>query len=188
MTRIISGRVGSLRLKAAPKGTRPTSDRVKESVFSILESMSALEDAIVLDLYAGTGALGLESASRGARSVALVESGVAAAKVCAENLQAVQVGLKKQGSETALMLYQEPVARFLKRNQQATLVFMDPPYELENQVVLEQLELLSSQDALIVLERSAKADPLQLPDNLELLAAKSYGDTRIYMISTRFAG
>lgn len=188
MTRIISGAVGSLKLAGAAKGTRPTSDRVKESLFSILESMDVLENATVLDLYAGTGALGLEAASRGASSVTLVESNAAAAKICSENLSAVKSGLAKQGREPALLLFREPVSRFLKRGFEATLTFVDPPYELGNAELLEQLKLLSEQDMLIVLERSAKTPSIELPVELELVSSRSYGDTVVYLIATRFAG
>jgi 16S rRNA (guanine966-N2)-methyltransferase len=75
MTRIISGFAGSIALKTPGAGTRPTSDRVREAVFSALESRGAIDGARVLDLYAGSGALGLEAASRGAAFVRLVERG-----------------------------------------------------------------------------------------------------------------
>ena len=188
MTRIISGAVGSLRLAGAAKATRPTSDRVKESLFSILETMDVLEGAHVLDLYAGTGALGLEAASRGARSVTFVESNSAAAKICFENLSAVRSGLSKQGLEPALKLFTEPVSRFLKRDFEATLAFVDPPYELGNAELLEQLKLLSGRDLLIVLERSTKTPAIDLPIDFELISERSYGDTVVYLVATRFAG
>ena len=104
MTRIIGGVLGSLRLKGPAKSTRPTSDRVKESVFSILESKGAIEEARVLDLFAGTGALGLEAASRGAASVTLVERDPAAAKVCEENLKQAASGLAKSGLKSYVKL------------------------------------------------------------------------------------
>ena len=86
MTRIIAGRAGGQHLKAVPgSATRPTTDRVKESLFGRLDAWGMCEDARVLDLFAGSGALGLEAASRGAATVTLVEKAGAAARVCREN-------------------------------------------------------------------------------------------------------
>src|SRR5690606_38021699 len=84
VTRIIAGFAGSLALAVPGAGTRPTSDRVREAIFSALESRDVIRGARVLDLYAGSGALGLEAASRGAASVTLVERGPVAARVCRE--------------------------------------------------------------------------------------------------------
>jgi 16S rRNA (guanine966-N2)-methyltransferase len=183
VTRIISGLVGSLKLKAAAKSTRPTSDRVKESLFSILESIGALEDAEVLDLYAGTGALGLEAASRGAKSVWLVENNSAAAKVCKENLNSVKSGLARQGCHPELLVFQESAERFLNRGLVPSLVFIDPPYEVPNQELTNQLSKLGGKDLLVVLERSSKTDRLELPAGFELLTERSYGDTAVYLIT-----
>ena len=81
MTRIIAGAAGRVSLAVPKSGTRPTSDRVREALFSALESRAAIDGARVLDLYAGSGALGLEAASRGAASVVLVEKNSAAARM-----------------------------------------------------------------------------------------------------------
>ena len=85
MTRIIAGFAGSLRLAVPAFGTRPTSDRVREAIFSALSARDAIEGARVLDLYAGSGALGLEAASRGAAEVVLVEKVKQAAQLCRAN-------------------------------------------------------------------------------------------------------
>jgi 16S rRNA (guanine966-N2)-methyltransferase len=188
VTRIISGIVGSLRLKPPAKSTRPTSDRVKESLFSTLESMNVIEGATVLDLYAGTGALGLEAASRGAKSVALVESNAAAVKVCKENLQNVKAGLQRQDHSTEIELYHEPVEKFLKRGLSAELVFIDPPYELSNEELTLTLEKLAGQGFLIVLERSSRSKKPTLPQGFSYLTEKNYGDTSVYLITARSAG
>jgi 16S rRNA (guanine966-N2)-methyltransferase len=136
VTRIISGAAGSLRLKGPAKATRPTSDRVKESVFAKLESMGAIADARVLDLYAGTGALGLEAASRGATSVTLVEKDPAAAAVCAENLKAIQSSFQRQGFACELKLEKLDAKNFSSKSRPGfDLVFIDPPYDLANQAV-----------------------------------------------------
>lgn len=182
MTRIISGLVGSLKLKPAAKSTRPTSDRVKESLFSTLESMGVLEDAQVLDLYAGTGALGLEAASRGAKTVWLVENNSAAAEVCKENLNSVRSGLEKQGYHPELIIFQESAERFLKRGLAPSLVFIDPPYEVPNQELTLQLSKLVGKDLLVVIERSSKSTQPELPEGFESLTKKSYGDTVVYLL------
>ena len=89
MTRIIAGSAGGRTLRTPPgAGTRPTSDRVREAIFSALQARDALSGARVLDLYAGSGALGLEAASRGAASVLLVESDARAVSVIRDNIAA----------------------------------------------------------------------------------------------------
>ena len=90
MTRIIAGKAGSLRLKAAASATRPTSDRVKESLFAKLESMDAIDDAVVLDLFAGTGALAFEALSRGAKEAYLVDKDKQAVAVSQANYAIVK--------------------------------------------------------------------------------------------------
>ena len=99
MTRIIGGIAGSLRLASPAKATRPTSDRIRESIFSRLESRNIIEGATVLDLYAGTGALALEAASRGATAVMLVDKDGKAAAVCKQNAVLIEKALAKEGVE-----------------------------------------------------------------------------------------
>ena len=189
MTRIIAGALGSLRLKGPARATRPTSDRVKESVFAKLEAMGVIEGARVLDLYAGTGALGLEAASRGAASVVLVEKDRSAAEVCKGNVDAVTNALTKQGLNPEINLEVLPVERFVKGNSSATLVFIDPPYDLENAALEPLLEALadSNEEILIVLERSSKSEQPALPKPLMELDLKSYGDTKVWFLAKRLA-
>lgn len=185
MTRIISGAVGSLRLKTAASSTRPTSDRVKESVFSILESMDALEDSVVIDLFAGTGALGLEAASRGAQSVSLIEKNPQAVKVCQENLRLVEAALNKSDLSPILRLEQTAAEKYCKSERKASLVFIDPPYEYENQQIQTLLDAFkNNSDCRFVIERSAKSEGLALPANFELHTKKHYGDTVVYFFTT----
>ena len=185
MSRIIGGVVGSLRLKGPAKATRPTSDRVKESVFSILESMDVLEDAVVVDLFAGTGALGLEAASRGAKSVTLVEKDGAAAAICKENIALVYASLRKNGAEASISLKQESVERYLKSAPPADLIFVDPPYELSNFRITKFLEEIPrASEALIVLERSSKSKEQEIPGSYSRLREVSYGDTAVYFLTT----
>jgi 16S rRNA (guanine966-N2)-methyltransferase len=188
VTRIISGAAGSLRLKGPAKATRPTSDRVKESVFAKLESMGAIEDARVLDLYAGTGALGLEAASRGAASVTLVEKDPAAAAVCGENLKAIQASFEKQAIDCELKLEKLDVRNFASKSKSGfDLVFIDPPYELANQAVeLLLAELMSSLSAesMVVVERDSRSEELKLPEGIKLESRKNYGDTSVFFLTS----
>ena len=182
MTRIIGGVLGSLRLKGPAKATRPTSDRVKESIFSILESRGAIEDARVLDLFAGTGALGLEAASRGAKSVILVEKDPAAAKVCEENLNQIAEGLAKSGLNCALRLVRANAKSYLKKKEPVDLVFVDPPYEMAYDEILNLLQNLTlSDEGIIVLERPGK-EKAWTHEGLLLTQTKSYGDTKVFFL------
>ena len=187
MTRIISGAAGSLTLKGPAKATRPTSDRVKESVFAKLESMGAIEDARVLDLYAGTGALGLEAASRGAASVTLVEKDSAAAAVCAENLKVIEASFQKQGFVCEFKLERLDAKNFASKSKSGfDLVFIDPPYELANQAVeLLLVELMASLNAesVVVVERDSRSEELTLPQGLDLESRKNYGDTSVFFLT-----
>ena len=185
MSRIIGGVVGSLRLKGPAKATRPTSDRVKESVFSILESMDVLDGSVVIDLFAGTGALGLEAASRGAKSVTLVESDRAAAGICKENIALVDAGLQKSGVEASIGFRQESAERHVKSAPKADLIFIDPPYEYSNSEITKLLEQIPrAPRALIVLERSSKSKPQEIPESYSRLREASYGDTAVYFLTT----
>ena len=188
VTRIISGAAGSLRLQGPAKTTRPTSDRVKESVFAKLESMGAIADARVLDLYAGTGALGLEAASRGAASVTLVEKDPAAAAVCAENLKAIGSSFQKQGFECELKLEKLDAKSFVSKSKSGfDLVFIDPPYELANQAVELLLADLASSlntESVVVVERDSRSEELTLPQGLNLESRKNYGDTSVFFLVT----
>ena len=185
MSRIIGGVVGSLKLKGPAKATRPTSDRVKESVFSILESMDALDGSVVIDLFAGTGALGLEALSRGAKSVTLVERDRAAAAICKENIALVNAGLQRSGVESSIRLRQESAERFLKTASQADLIFIDPPYEYSNSEISRLLEQIpKAPGALIVLERSSKSKAPEIPESYSRLREVSYGDTVVLFFTT----
>ena len=183
MTRIIGGVLGSLRLKGPAKATRPTSDRVKESIFSILESRGAIQDARVLDLFAGTGALGLEAASRGARSITLVEKDTAAAKVCEENLTQVTEGLTKSGLKSNVRLVRSDAKSYLKKMEPVDLVFIDPPYEMAYNEILNLLQkLILGDKGIVVLERRVKEEAPKL-DGFFLEKENSYGDTRVFFLA-----
>jgi 16S rRNA (guanine966-N2)-methyltransferase len=183
VTRIIGGVLGSLRLKGPAKATRPTADRVKESIFSILEARGAIQDARVLDLFAGTGALGLEAASRGAKSVTLVERDAAAAKVCEENLRQVMEGLSKSGPNCDMRLVRSDATSYLKENKPVDLVFIDPPYMVgQNDVITLLGNLNLSDPGVVVLERPVK-EVAPTIEGFDLLQEKSYGDTKVFFLA-----
>ncbi|ALV45736.1 16S rRNA (guanine966-N2)-methyltransferase [Arthrobacter alpinus] len=185
MSRIVAGVAGGSLLVSVPgDGTRPTTDRVKEALFSRLESMNMLAGTRVLDLYAGSGSLGVESASRGAKSVELVEFNDKAAAVCQRNAEMVNkvVGTK------VVRVQRSKVESFLERAAEAgvdqwDLVFMDPPYPLtedELSLVLELLGPRLSSFAVVVVERSARTPEPSWPETLERFAEKKYGETRLW--------
>jgi 16S rRNA (guanine966-N2)-methyltransferase len=174
--RVISGTYGGRTLKApAGANTRPTSDRVREALFSILGART--DDARVLDLFAGSGALGIEALSRGAREVTFVDEAPAAVKAIRANLQAL--------SATAQVRRQEAL-RFLSHASQSAaqydLIFLDPPYRQAERLarpLSEALPAVLAPGAVAVAESDRRA-PLTL--QLPLYDERRYGDTliRIY--------
>lgn len=183
MTRIISGFAGSLTLAVPRTGTRPTSDRVREAIFSALDARGALDGARVVDLYAGTGSLGLEAASRGAASVVLVEMGKAAVAACRANA-ALVLKAKPRGSTLAIDTSGQAVDAFLAPSRDAwDVVFLDPPYDLGEAELAHTLSLLAPRvapDATVVLERSSRSPEPTWPAGLELERRKDYGDTTLW--------
>jgi 16S rRNA (guanine966-N2)-methyltransferase len=167
--RVVAGTFKGRRL-AAPRGTRtrPTADRVREALFSMLGDVG---EARVLDLYAGSGALGIEALSRGADSAVFVERDAQALAAIERNLAAV-------GVEATVV--RQDVLRFLARADGAfDLVFCDPPYDSAAGLagpLAELLPAICAEDARIVTE-SDKRNPLVLP--FPLLVERAYGDTRI---------
>lgn len=187
MTRIIGGIAGSRQLASPAKATRPTSDRIRESIFNRLASRDRLEGSRVLDLYAGTGALALEAISRGAISAMLVEKDGKAAAVCNQNAQLIQKALEKEGFfDSITKVAHKSVSSFLSTDTgEYDLVFIDPPYDVSNSEVLENLEALIpklADNAIVMVERSSRSESLLLPERLELDEEKSYGDTLVYWL------
>jgi 16S rRNA (guanine966-N2)-methyltransferase len=167
--RIVAGEFKGRRLRM-PRGapTRPTADRVREALFSMLGDVTG---ARVLDLYAGSGALGIEALSRGAASAVFVERDARAAA-------AIQANLDMVGAEAELS--RQDVLAFVRRDGGSyDLVFCDPPYDSGPRIaaaLAQGLPALLSTDARIVTE-SDKRNPLELP--FPLLRERTYGDTRI---------
>lgn len=186
MTRIISGVAGGVRLDVPTSGTRPTSDRVREALFAALESAGAIDGARVLDLYAGSGALGLESLSRGAASAEFVERGRPAASVVRRNITQLTTALRTAGlAVPPTRVHESTAITYLKRGAGTfDLVFSDPPYDIGDEAInadLLALAPLLAPDALVVVERTRRATP---PDfaaaGLVEVRDRSYGDTRVW--------
>ncbi|MGN6198113.1 16S rRNA (guanine(966)-N(2))-methyltransferase RsmD [Humibacter sp.] len=187
MTRIVSGFAGSLSLAVPRSGTRPTSDRVREAIFSSLEAMDAVQGMNVLDLYAGSGALALEAVSRGAASAVLVEQNGQAAGVCKANSAAVLKASERArtGIRPRVDVRQTSVRSYLAQPARPSfdLVFLDPPYDVSDEElsgVLSALVPRLREDALVVVERSARSPEPHWPDALELVRTKSYGETAVW--------
>ncbi len=197
MTRIIAGFAGSLRLAVPASGTRPTSDRVREAIFSALSARDAIEFATALDLFAGSGALGLEAASRGASHVTLVERDKRAAAMCRTNAAKVLAAVPTDARPEIVTVAQS-VQSFLAGALAPEsgihpgvagwdLAFLDPPYDLGEAELAQALETLApllSPAAMVVLERGARAPEPRLPDGLELERRKVYGDTAVYWLGS----
>jgi 16S rRNA (guanine966-N2)-methyltransferase len=187
VTRIIAGFAGSLAIAVPSSGTRPTSDRVREAIFSSLQARDLIDGARVLDLYAGSGALGLEAASRGAAAVTLVEKSHGAVEVCRRNARIVQQRVPR-GSALSIQVSAKPVQSYLTSMPgQWDLVFIDPPYELgglELDHVLTALVPRLATDAVVVLERSARSAAPDWPTGLELERRTDYGETAIYWLAS----
>ncbi|GAB3136147.1 16S rRNA (guanine(966)-N(2))-methyltransferase RsmD [Tsukamurella serpentis] len=176
MTRIIAGAARGRRLAVPPRGTRPTSDRVREAVFSALVARLDFDGLEVLDLYAGSGALALEALSRGASRAVLVDSDARAAAVVKDNARAA--GL------TGATVRRGTVGAYLGGTpERFDLVFLDPPYDLPTDTVDGDLAALCAgwlaPDAYVVLERSARTPVATWPDGLEIELARDYGETRV---------
>ena len=186
MTRIIAGRAGSISLEVPDAGTRPTSDRVRESLFGALESADALQGAAVLDLYAGSGALGLEAVSRGAASVDLVEKSPRAAAIVERNAAKVAKSLRR---DAGIRVHRSPVTAFLGAPRGPfDLVFLDPPYDLPDAELTHALALLPpslGSRATVVIERAARSPMPDLPLGLTHDRHKKYGDTVLWWARVR---
>ncbi len=185
MPRIIAGAAGGRRLKAPPgQGTRPTSDRVKEALFSSLGDLTGLR---VLDLYAGSGGLAIESLSRGAAAAVLVEQDRRTAQVITANLATADVTDRAR-------LVVCPVAAFCDKpiGGPFDLVIADPPYAIPITTIAEELDSLARAGAVrtgtrIVLERDRRT-PEPVPGLLEHDRDRAYGDTVLRFFTYRPSG
>jgi 16S rRNA (guanine966-N2)-methyltransferase len=181
MTRIIAGSAKGRRLAVPDSGTRPTSDRAREGLFNSLAATVRLDEARVLDLFAGTGAVGLEALSRGASTAVLVESNRKAIEVLRRNVDAVAL----PGAQPV----HAPVNRFLADgpDEPFDLIFADPPYaDAERHSMYVLMCAMGSwlaRDGVVVIEAPARsalaAHAAGLPD-LDLYQHKRYGETVLW--------
>ena len=180
MTRIIAGIYGGRRLQAPPgEGTRPTTDRVREALFSSLQSeFGSLDGLRFLDLFAGSGAIGLEAASRGAAHVDLVENDRRAAQVITTNIAELKCRVA--------LVKAQPVERFIQGTPPTPydVIVLDPPYAFDHAALEELLREISTpvwlaEGGVVVVERSRR-DAFAWPEPLAALRDKKYGETVLW--------
>ncbi|MFC9288917.1 16S rRNA (guanine(966)-N(2))-methyltransferase RsmD [Streptomyces sp. NPDC057052] len=179
MTRVIAGKAGGRRLAVPPgTGTRPTSDRAREALFSTWQSLlggAPLDGERVLDLYAGSGAVGLEALSRGAGHTLLVEADARAARTIRENVRTLGLPGAEVRAGKARQIIQTPPA------EPYDLVFLDPPYAVTDDDLREILLTLRSEgwlaaEALVTVERSTRGGVFDWPDGFEAIRSRRYGE------------
>ena len=179
MTRVIAGRAGGRRLAVPPgHGTRPTSDRAREGLFSTWQALlgGPLDGERVLDLYAGSGAVGLEALSRGAGHALLVEADARAARTVRENVRALGLpGAEvRAGKAEQIIQTSAPADPY-------DIVFLDPPYAVSDDDLREILLTLRSggwlaADALVTVERSTRGGEFSWPDGFDAIRTRRYGE------------
>ncbi len=194
VARVIAGEAGGRRL-AVPGGrdTRPTSDRAREGLFATVSSMvGSLAGARVLDLFAGSGAVGLEALSRGAEHVLLVESAARAVRVIRANIESTGLA----GAEVVADRVERVLARGPSPGDRPyDIVFADPPYALPGEDVTRVLSLLAGRDgpregvadrnwltpaALVIVERATRSGPVRWPEGFAPDRARRYGEATFW--------
>jgi 16S rRNA (guanine966-N2)-methyltransferase len=185
MTRIVGGTVGGRRLAVPPgRDVRPTSDRTREALFDTLGTMLDLSGVRVLDLYAGSGAVGLEAVSRGAAYAVLVEADPRAASAARANAEALGIADRVQ-------VIRDRVEHALLSPHDADdvtdayhLAFADPPYALSDAEVDRMLRLLASgwlaPDAVVVVERASRGAGPKWPSSLQPVKQRRYGEGTLW--------
>ncbi|AUG79839.1 methyltransferase [Kitasatospora sp. MMS16-BH015] len=182
MTRVIAGTAGGRRLAVPPgRSTRPTSDKAREAMFSTLESLrGTIHGVRMLDLFGGSGAVGLEALSRGAEHVLLVEADASAAKVIRENVKTLGLPGAEVRADKA-----ERVVAGAPPQAPYDLVFLDPPYVVPDDTLREMLITLRSggwitEDALVTVERSTRGGEFGWPEGFEGLRSRKYGEGTLW--------
>jgi len=169
---------------AVPDGreTRPTSDRAREGLFATVTSiLGPLTGTRVLDLYAGSGAVGLEALSRGASRVLLVESGARASAVIRQNIEALGLpGATLIADRVERVLAHEP-----PEDERYDVAFADPPYAMADTEISRVLSLLADEgwlarDALVIVERATRSGPVRWPDGFVPDRARKYGEATFW--------
>ncbi len=176
MTRVIAGTYGGRRLLVpAGTGTRPTADRAREGLFSTLLSLLDLEGCTVLDLYAGSGALGLEALSRGAAHATLVEREPAALEALRANVAALDAPATVVAADADAFLQREPSTY--------DLVLVDPPYELDVDPVLAGVAGRLTPGGVLVVERRTRSGAPACPEGLVAERDRRYGEATLWYFS-----
>lgn len=188
MSRIIAGTRKGHRLQTPPGDrTRPTTDRVREALFSVIASWAgtagqpseeSLSGLAFLDLYAGSGAVGLEAASRGAGPVLLVESDRRTARIITDNARELDLGVQVRTGRVEDVIAQSPSGPY-------DVIFADPPYELNSAMLSGVLATLLeggwiNDDALVIVERSSRTERLTWPEEPADVWSKPYGETTLH--------
>ncbi|UVE95667.1 16S rRNA (guanine(966)-N(2))-methyltransferase RsmD [Dietzia sp. B32] len=186
MTRIISGRLRGLSLTVPPAGTRPTTDRVREALFSAIGSRVDLDGAAVLDLFAGSGALGLEAVSRGADVAWFVEENARAVACLKKNTAGASSSSPSLRATVRRAALPAAVRGSCPVDGGFDLVLADPPYERSAELDEPVLAALSAggwlaDDALIVWERSKRDPAVRWPGGYEVVFERTYGETAVEM-------
>jgi 16S rRNA (guanine966-N2)-methyltransferase len=183
VTRIIAGLAGGRRLATAPgPTTRPTADRAREGLFATVQALQGgLDGAVVLDLYAGSGAVGLEALSRGASEVLLVEADSRAAQVIRQNI--ALVGLP--GAHLIMDKVDRALARGPAQMPPRDFVFADPPYAVGDDELAQMLTALNlhgwlAPGALVAIERSTRSGPPAWPAGYEADRSRRYGEATLW--------
>jgi 16S rRNA (guanine966-N2)-methyltransferase len=183
----VAGVLGGRRITVPPRGTRPTTDRVRESLFNVLTARMDLDGASVLDLYAGSGALGLEALSRGAATALFVEADQLAVAVIGQNIQTLGVAgaTVRRGAVASVLA--------MGADRPVDLVLADPPYDVGADEIEDVLSELTTRGwaadgTVAVVERAASGAQLQWPAGWAVWPHRKYGDTRLEMAQLQPTG
>ncbi|MEU0544088.1 16S rRNA (guanine(966)-N(2))-methyltransferase RsmD [Nocardia sp. NPDC005978] len=184
MTRIVAGTAGGRRLRVPPAGTRPTSDRVREALFNLVFSRMDFDGLRVLDLYAGSGALGLEALSRGASHALLVEADRKAAAVIRGNIDDLALPGADLRMNSVAAVVGRPGHVATPPGGPYDLVFSDPPYDVDVTEVQADVRALAegawlTPGALLVIERSTRSPQVSWPAGFTPEKSRKYGETRL---------
>lgn len=197
MSRIVAGTLKGRQLKVPSQGTRPTSSRTREAMFSTLDAWNVLADAYVLDLYAGSGALAFESLSRGASQAVLVEKSRPSCELIKQNARTLGVGPYTK-------IFNTPVAKYLQTSVAGShtgagsqtdavgqkislvpfdLIFIDPPYDLPRVELTQNLQAIAqgllAPSGVIIVEYAKRNGPIDVPPTLATISQKHYGETSV---------